>query len=86
MILRTSDGMQLSFAAGLKCTQIKDRNGNYITINYDGFGRIDTIRELALAGHEVDGTTAPDYKKDDYLSWSGNFDTVLQRHCAYPFK
>jgi hypothetical protein len=42
--------------------------------------------DLARAGHEVDGTTAPDYKKDDYLSWSENFDTVLQRHCAYPFK
>jgi len=46
MILRTANGTQLSFAslAGLfQCTQIKDRNGNYITINYDGFGRIDTI-------------------------------------------
>jgi hypothetical protein len=36
--------------------------------------------------HEVAGTTAPDHKKDEYLKWSGNFDTVLQRHCAYPFK
>ena len=43
-------------------------------------------RELALAGHAVDETTAPDYKPTDYLSWSGNFDTVLQRHCKYPFK
>src|SRR6185369_464244 len=46
MILRTADGTQLSFVslAGLfQCTQIKDRNGNYININYDGFGRIDTI-------------------------------------------
>jgi hypothetical protein len=43
-------------------------------------------KELARAGHAVDGTTAPNYKEDDYLSWSGNFDTVLQRHCAYPFK
>jgi len=42
MILRTADGRQLSFAGG-KCTQIKDRNGNYIAINYDGFGRIDTV-------------------------------------------
>jgi hypothetical protein len=42
--------------------------------------------ELARAGHGVDGTTAPKYGKDQYLSWSGNFDTVLQRHCAYPFK
>jgi hypothetical protein len=42
--------------------------------------------DLARAGHEVAGTTAPDHKKDEYLKWSGNFDTVLQRHCAYPFK
>lgn len=43
-------------------------------------------KDLARAGHAVDGTTAPKFKEDDYLSWSGNFDTVLQRHCAYPFK
>ncbi len=42
--------------------------------------------QLARAGHKVDGTTAPKYEKDDVLSWSGNFDTVLQKHCAYPFK
>jgi len=42
--------------------------------------------DLARAGHAVDGTTAPDYKKGDYLKWSGNFDTVLQRHCPYPFE
>jgi hypothetical protein len=43
-------------------------------------------KDLARAGHAVDGTTPPEYKENDYLSWSGNFDNVLQRHCAYPFK
>ena len=45
MILRTTDGTQLSFANqgnDFRCTQIKDRNGNYITINYVS-GRVDTV-------------------------------------------
>src|SRR5678815_3538440 len=37
--------------------------------------------DLALAGHAVDGTTAPEYGKDDTLNWSKEFDNVLQRHC-----
>jgi len=46
MILRTSDGTQLSYVwkgADYQCTQIIDRNGNFITINYTAFGRISTI-------------------------------------------
>ena len=42
--------------------------------------------DLARAGHAADGTTAPEYGKDDILNWSKEFDNVLQRHCAYPFK
>src|SRR6266404_851335 len=48
MILRTSDGAQLSFqlAGGeYKCTQVKDRNGNYITVAYDGSGHISTVKD-----------------------------------------
>jgi len=46
MVLRTTDGTQLSYAwqgSDFQCTQIKDRNGNFITINYNSFGRIDTV-------------------------------------------
>ncbi len=46
MTLRTTDGTQLSYAwqgSEYQCTQIKDRNGNFITINYTTAGRIDTI-------------------------------------------
>jgi len=46
MILRSTDGTQLSYAftgTEYDCTQIKDRNGNYITINYTPAGRIDTV-------------------------------------------
>jgi YD repeat-containing protein len=48
MILRTADAAQLSFLffnGEYRCTRIKDRNGNYITINYDGSGRITTITD-----------------------------------------
>jgi YD repeat-containing protein len=46
MKLRTRDGTQLSYALignDYQCTEIKDRNGNYITINYTGFDRVDTV-------------------------------------------
>ena len=46
MKLRTGEGTQLSYAllgTDFQCTEIKDRNGNYITINYTSFGRVDTI-------------------------------------------
>lgn len=46
MVLRTTDGTQLSYAAqgsDFQCTQIKDRNGNFITISYTAFGRVDTV-------------------------------------------
>jgi YD repeat-containing protein len=46
MVLRTTDGSQLSYAlkgADYQCTQIKDRNGNYITINYTSFDKVDTV-------------------------------------------
>ncbi|HEY0765342.1 MAG TPA: PKD domain-containing protein, partial [Pyrinomonadaceae bacterium] len=46
MTVVASDGTKLSYVwmnSEYNCTQIKDRNGNYITINYTPFGRIDTV-------------------------------------------
>lgn len=40
-------------------------------------------RDLARAAHKVDGTTAPNFAEDDYLSWSGNLDEMLKKHCKY---
>lgn len=48
MILRTADGTQLSYSAQggeYKCTQIKDRNGNYISASYTQAGQINTITD-----------------------------------------
>ncbi len=45
MTLRSTDGMQLSYSLmenQFNCTQIKDRNGNYITIQYVS-GRLDKV-------------------------------------------
>jgi hypothetical protein len=63
MILKTTDGTQLSFewqGSDYQCTQIKDRNGNYITVNYTAFGAIDTVVDtLARAvKFNYDGTNA----------------------------
>jgi len=44
--LRTTDGTQLefqSFNSEWRCTQIKDRNGNYMTVNYDWLGHIANV-------------------------------------------
>lgn len=49
--LRTTDGLQLKFEFQLiyySCTEIKDRNGNFITITYNDFGsgqEINTITD-----------------------------------------
>ena len=46
MILRTTDGTRLTYASSggaYHCTQIKDRNGNFITVNYDSYDHITTI-------------------------------------------
>jgi YD repeat-containing protein len=46
LLVRTTDGTQLSYQSynnEWRCTQIKDRNGNYLTINYDWLGHITTI-------------------------------------------
>ncbi|HKV35769.1 MAG TPA: LamG-like jellyroll fold domain-containing protein [Pyrinomonadaceae bacterium] len=46
MTLRATDGTQLKYelkGSEYQCTEIKDRNGNYITVTYTPSGRIDTI-------------------------------------------
>jgi YD repeat-containing protein len=48
LLVRSTDGTQLSFVEinnEYSCTQIKDRNGNYITINHNALGRISTITD-----------------------------------------
>lgn len=48
MLLRTTDGMQLSYILsenGYRCTEIKDRNGNYLTINHNAKGRITSVTD-----------------------------------------
>jgi YD repeat-containing protein len=48
LILRSTDGTQLSFVEinnEYSCTQVKDRNGNFITINHNALGRITSVTE-----------------------------------------
>lgn len=47
-VVRAADGTQLTYTLygnEYRCTQIKDRNGNYIIAAYDGGGRIATITD-----------------------------------------
>lgn len=48
LLVRSTDGTQLSFVEinnEYSCTQVKDRNGNYISINRNDLGRISTITD-----------------------------------------
>jgi YD repeat-containing protein len=48
LLVRSTDGTQLSFVEinnEYSCTQIKDRNGNYISVGYSALGRITTISD-----------------------------------------
>ena len=53
--VRTTDGTQMSYVWNLgayRCTEIKDRNGNYITIGYDGDARVNKVTDTL--GREID--------------------------------
>ncbi|MEA2204181.1 MAG: hypothetical protein QOE77_957 [Blastocatellia bacterium] len=60
MKLRTTEGKQLSFewkGSDYQCTQIKDRNGNYISVNYDTAGRLDTVVDTLARSIKFNYTT-----------------------------
>ena len=47
-LVRSPDGTQLTYSEfnnEWRCTQIKSRNGNYITVNHDSWGHITTISD-----------------------------------------
>jgi YD repeat-containing protein len=48
LLVRSTDGTQLRFTEAngeYRCTQIKDRNGNYIAITYDALGHITNVSD-----------------------------------------
>lgn len=68
-VLRMKDGTQIAFALQggtggyVLPTQVKDRNGNYITVNYTGTGQqissiVDTVGRTVSFSYNTDGTLA----------------------------
>jgi YD repeat-containing protein len=68
-VLRMKDGTQITFALQggsggyVLPTQVKDRNGNYITVNYSGTGQqissiVDTVGRTVSFSYNTDGTLA----------------------------
>jgi YD repeat-containing protein len=46
LTIRSTDGSQMSYTKienEWRCTQVKDRNGNYLTVNYNSIGDITTV-------------------------------------------
>jgi len=75
MTLRTTDGTQLSYTqmgSQFNCTQIKDRNGNYITITYNDFG-IDTV--IDTLGRNVKFSYLEGRLKGIYQTWNNGTHT-----------
>jgi hypothetical protein len=73
MTLKATDGSQMKYSFigdGYQCTEVRDRNGNYVTVNYTTFGRIDTVIDT------VSRTIKFNYAQDHSLTsitqaWSG---------------
>ncbi len=64
LTLRTTDGTQLSYVHvgnAYRCTQVKDRNGNYLTVNYHAHGGIHTITDTLgrVVTFNYDGNNRP---------------------------
>src|SRR5687768_5636221 len=60
LLVRSTDGTQLSFVEinnEYSCTQIKDRNGNYISVNHNGLGAL--RRSLTRWAASSPSTTIP---------------------------
>jgi YD repeat-containing protein len=62
LTLRPTDGTAMTYSwqyGAYRCTKITDRNGNYIAVTYDGFGRLETVTDTlgrVLTINDTDGT------------------------------
>ena len=48
LVLRPTDGSQMIFIwqnGEYQCVEVKDRNGNYLTVAYDALGQLQTVRD-----------------------------------------
>ncbi|MBD0372900.1 MAG: S8 family serine peptidase [Pyrinomonadaceae bacterium] len=72
-LVRDKAGTQYSFSSvnsELRCTQIKDRNGNYISVEYDGNGHITRITDTL--GRQVNFNYGADQNLSSITqSWGG---------------
>ncbi|HEX6717738.1 MAG TPA: DUF4214 domain-containing protein [Pyrinomonadaceae bacterium] len=60
LLVQSTDGTSLSFTESggeYRCIEVKDRNGNYITINYSSIGRItnitDTLGRIIMFNYDI---------------------------------
>ncbi len=79
LVVRSSDGTQLTFVPmndvtlhGYRCTQVKDRNGNYISANYDAsnghlLSITDTLGRVISFVYDTNNNL-----KEITQSWAGN--------------
>ena len=73
-VVRTKDGTQYTFTSppgvgAVRCTQIKDRNGNYITISYNSNAQVSTVTDTL--GRVVTFNYAGDFLSSITQTWNG---------------
>lgn len=82
-IVRLPDGTQLTFV-GTRCTEIKDRNGNYITVSYQTDGDIDSI--VDTLGRVIQfNYTAQDYLDSITQTWNVNGTNVTHYWARFEY-
>ncbi len=87
MVLRTIDGTQFSYiyyGGEFKCTQVKDRNGNFITVTYLSDGRINTILDTLGRTLTFVYNAPPDNTLNSITqTWAGQTDPYVWASFTY---
>lgn len=72
--VKTTDGTQMKYewkGGAFRCTEIKDRNGNYITITYDVYDRLEKVKDTL--GREINiGYDSEWYPSTITQNWKDN--------------
>ncbi len=97
-VLRLKDGTQITFARQggtggyVLATQVKDPNGNYITVNYSGTGQqissiVDTVNRTVSFSYNSDGTLASISKSgfgNASRTWSFSYSSLTLSYSFAP--
>lgn len=85
LILRSTDGTQLFYTAsvdGYSCNKVKDRNGNFLTINYDA-GNLSSI--IDTLGRQINFAYSNGYLQKIEQQWNINGSTATHTWATFDY-